>query len=109
MGSFVNHFNANEIAFYGLPAGDEASMLHDFLRTLVKITAASLVVGVILGHFGITPDHLIQTVGLSQERMIELAQRGWAWAAPNLFLGALVIVPLWFLIILVRPPRPRND
>ena len=31
------------------------------------------------------------------------------WALPNLMLGALVIVPVWFLIYLFRPPRPRSD
>ena len=31
-------------------------MLHGFLRTLVKVAVASLIVGTILAHFGITPD-----------------------------------------------------
>ena len=30
------------------------------------------------------------------------------WALPNLMLGALVIVPFWFVIFLFRPPRPRD-
>jgi hypothetical protein len=84
-------------------------MFHDLLRTVVKVAVASLVVGAVLGHFGITPDQLMQRVGLSQERVLELARHGWEWALPNLLLGALVIVPLWFLAFLVRPPRPRND
>lgn len=84
-------------------------MFHDLLRTLVKVLVASLVVGAAMGHFGITPDQLMQTVGLSQERLVELAQRGWAWALPNLLLGSLVIVPVWFLIYLFRPPSARSD
>ena len=31
------------------------------------------------------------------------------WALPNLMLGALVIVPVWFVVYLFRPPRPRSD
>jgi hypothetical protein len=84
-------------------------MLHDLLRTLVKVLLASLVVGAVMGHFGVTPDQLMQTVGLSQERLLELVQRGWAWALPNLLLGSLVIVPVWFLIYLFRPPGARSD
>ena len=84
-------------------------MFHDLLRTLVKVTVASLVVGAIMGHFGITPDQIMQAFGLSQERVVELAQRGWAWALPNLLLGSLVIVPVWFLIYLFRPPGARSD
>jgi hypothetical protein len=79
------------------------------MRTLVKVTIASLIVGTILTHFGITPDQLMKGLGVSQERMLELAQQGLAWAAPNLLLGSLIIVPVWFLIYLFRPPGARSD
>jgi hypothetical protein len=84
-------------------------MFHGFLRTLVKVTVASLVVGTILTHFGITPDQLIHAFGLSEDRVMELARQGVTWALPNLLLGSLVIVPVWFLIYLLRPPGARSD
>jgi hypothetical protein len=76
---------------------------------MVKITIASLVVGTIMAHFGITPDQLMREFGLTQERAMELVQRGLTWALPNLLLGSLVIVPVWFVAFLLRPPRPRSD
>jgi hypothetical protein len=79
-------------------------MLHVFLRTLVKVTIASLIVGTVLAHFGITADQIIGAIGLSQQRLIELAERAASWALPNLLLGSLVIVPIWFLLYLFRPP-----
>jgi hypothetical protein len=79
-------------------------MLQGFLRTLVKVAVASLIVGTVLAHFGITTDQLIHEVGLSQERIMELARQGLTWALPNLLLGSLVIVPVWFVIYLFRPP-----
>jgi hypothetical protein len=84
-------------------------MVHGFLRTLIKVTVASLIVGTILAHFGITPEQLIKASGLSQDRVVELARHGFTWALPNLLLGALVIVPVWFLIYLFRPPGARSD
>jgi hypothetical protein len=84
-------------------------MFHAFLRTLVKVTVASLIVGTILAHFGITTDQIIQASGLSQERIMELARQGVSWALPNLLLGSLVILPVWFLIYLFRPPGARSD
>jgi hypothetical protein len=84
-------------------------MIHGVSRTLVRIAVASLVVGSIMAHFGITPEQVVQQSGLSQERLIELARYGLAWALPNLVLGALVIVPVWFLIYLFRPTRARSD
>jgi hypothetical protein len=90
------------------PAG-EAHMVHGLVRTLVKVAVASLIVGAIMAHFGITPDLLMKEAGLSQEQLLELAHRGLNWALPNLLLGSLVIVPVWFVIYLFRPPRPHSD
>jgi hypothetical protein len=84
-------------------------MLGRFTRTVVKVLVASLIVGTILAHFGLTPDELMRTAGLSTERLEELARAGLAWALPNLLLGALVIVPVWFLFYLFRPPGESRD
>jgi len=83
--------------------------MHAFLWTLVKVLVASLVAGVILNHFGITPDELIRYSGMTREQLEELARRGFDWALPNVMLGALVIVPVWFLIYLFRPPGPSRE
>ena len=84
-------------------------MFHAFLRTVLKVTVASLLVGTVLTHFGVTPDQLMRSVGLSQERLMELARAGFTWALPNLITGSLVIVPVWFLIYLFRPPGTRSE
>ena len=79
-------------------------MLNPLIRTLVKVAVASLIVGTILTHFGITAEHLIKESGWSYERVADMARRGLAWAAPNLLVGAMVILPVWFLLYLFRPP-----
>lgn len=84
-------------------------MLQPLLWTLIKIAIASLVAGVILNHLGITPDELMRQFGLSRERVEELARQGLAWALPNVALGAMVIVPVWFLVYLFRPPGRSSD
>ena len=84
-------------------------MFPAFLRTLIKVTVASLVVGALMAHFGITADEVMTQFGLTQERLMELARQGITWALPNLLLGSVVILPVWFLIYLFRPPRARSD
>jgi len=84
-------------------------MFENLLRTLVKIAVASLIVGTILGHFGITPGTLIREAGLSPDRVVELGRRGIEWAVPTMLLGALIIVPIWFLAYLFRPPRASDE
>ncbi len=84
-------------------------MLHPILRTLVKVAVASLVVGTILGHFGITPEQLMREFGLSADRLEDYARTGLSWAWPNVLLGSLVIVPIWFLAYLFRPPGQSSS
>ncbi len=84
-------------------------MLNRLTRSLVKVVVASLIVGTILAHFGITTNELMKAAGLSSERIEELAREGVAWALPNLLLGSLVIVPIWFLLYLFRPPGESRD
>ena len=87
-------------------------MLNPLIRTLVKVVVASLIVGTILSHFGITAEHLVKDFGLSYERIEDVARRGLSWAAPNLLVGAMVILPMWFLLYLFRPPsssRQKQD
>jgi hypothetical protein len=96
---------ANQRAF----ARDGDRMLGSLTRTVVKVLVASLIVGTILEHFGITAHELMQAAGLSTDRIEALARDGLAWALPNLLLGSLVIVPVWFLLYLFRPPGESRD
>jgi acetyl-CoA acetyltransferase len=88
---------------------DRAPMLNPIVRTLVKVIVASLVVGAILSHFGITAEQLMREFGLSADRIEEFAKQGFTWAWPNVLLGSLIIVPVWFLIFLFRPPGQSSS
>ncbi len=84
-------------------------MLPRLLLTLVKIVVASLIVGTILSHFGITTEQIMRDVGLTPERVAEIGHRAWDWALPNVMLGSLFILPIWFVIFLFRPPGPSSE
>jgi hypothetical protein len=38
-----------------------------------------------------------------------MAREGVIWALPNMLLGSLVIVPVWFVAYLLRPPGESPD
>jgi hypothetical protein len=84
-------------------------MVETLLRTVVKIAVASLIVGTILAHFGITTGALMKEFGLSADRMVEIGKQGVEWALPNMLLGSLIILPVWFLVYLFRPPGARDS
>lgn len=84
-------------------------MLFSSMRTLVKVLVASLIVGTILSHFNITSDMLLREAGITPERVMDYGRQAWDWAAPNVLLGAMIIVPVWFVIFIFRPPGASSD
>ena len=84
-------------------------MLGRLFVTLVKVAVASLIVGTVLAHFGITADQVLKDFGVTPERIVDLLRQGFTWALPNLLLGSLIIVPVWLLIFLFRPPGARSE
>ena len=77
--------------------------------TVVKVAVASLIVGTVLAHFGITADQILQDLGATPDRLLELVRQGFAWALPNLLLGSIIILPVWFVVFLFRPPGARSE
>lgn len=79
-------------------------MLARLFASLIKVAVASLIVGTVLAHFGITADQVLKDMGVTPERLTELTRQAFAWALPNVLLGSLIIVPVWFVAFLFRPP-----
>lgn len=75
------------------------------LSTIIKIAVASLIVGGILSYLDISAAELLTDLGVTPETVFVLLQKGAEWAIPNIILGSLVIVPVWVVIYLFRPPR----
>jgi hypothetical protein len=82
--------------------------VYGFLCALAKLTIASLLAGAALHAVDISAADLLGNLGLTPERVAELAKSALAWALPNIMLGAIIILPAWFVIALLRPPRARD-
>lgn len=75
------------------------------LSALVKIGLASLVTGAALSALNLSAAELLAEIGLTPELVFGMLQEGAEWAIPNIVLGSMVIVPIWFVTYLLRPPR----
>ncbi|WP_412051187.1 MULTISPECIES: DUF6460 domain-containing protein [unclassified Hoeflea] len=75
------------------------------ISAIVKIGLASLATGAVLSALNISAAELLEEIGLTPERVFALLQEGATWAIPNIVLGSLVIVPIWLVTYLLRPPR----
>ena len=84
-------------------------MFARLLATLIKIAVASLIVGTVLAHFGITAEQILTDMGVTPERLAEIARQAFAWALPNVLLGSLIILPIWFVAFLFRPPGTKSE
>jgi hypothetical protein len=65
----------------------------------------SLITGAGLSALDLSAKDILMELGLTPERVGELLQIGAAWALPNIILGSMVIVPIWLVVALFRPPR----
>lgn len=75
------------------------------LSAIFKIAVISLATGAGLSAFDVTAADILARIGMTPERALELAQQGLQWALPNLLLGSMIIVPIWIVVYLLRPPR----
>ncbi len=73
--------------------------------TILKILIASLITGVILNKLDLSAEQVLLELGVPPENVITLIENGLTWAAPHLVLGSMVILPVWLIVFLFRPPR----
>lgn len=65
----------------------------------------SLLVGAGLSFVNISAEDILGTVGLSPLQLWIYLIEFRDWAIPNIILGAFIVVPIWLLFFLIRPPR----
>ncbi|WP_306026950.1 DUF6460 domain-containing protein [Stappia sp. MMSF_3263] len=76
-----------------------------FLSTVLKIGLVSLITGAVLAEFDVSAADLLAGAGLTPEELADYAVRTWRWALPNIILGSMIVLPVWLVIYLFRPPR----
>ena len=80
-------------------------MVLRFATTGLKIIIASLLVGFVLSAMNITAEQVLNDVGVTPDKILLWMQNAMNWALPNIMLGSIIIVPVWIVVYLFRPPR----
>ena len=75
------------------------------ISTLIKISIASLATGMVLHRLNLSADEVLVELGITPDTVMGAVERGVIWATPNIILGSMVIVPVWLVVYLFRPPR----
>lgn len=75
------------------------------LSTLAKIAIASILTGLVLEKLDLSAEQILAELGMTPEAVMTMVENGLTWAVPHLILGSMVIVPVWLVVYLFRPPR----
>lgn len=78
--------------------------------TVIKILIASLLLGIVMHWFGITPRSLIHNFGDSVVRIFGTFTSFIDWAVDYILVGAVIVVPIWLIVFLAeRVKRNRGS
>ena len=76
--------------------------------TLVRLVLLSIVVGIVFSVLGITPFNLIERIQQLVGRIIDLGFDAFRSVFTYFLLGAVVVIPVWFVVRLLKLGRPRD-
>ncbi len=79
-------------------------MLYNALAALVKFTIASVAIGATLSVLDIRAADVLTDMGVTPDKMRIVLSDAVDWALPHFMLGAMVIVPIWLVLFLLKPP-----
>mgnify|MGYP005811946713 CR=1 FL=1 len=80
-------------------------MFYNLMSTLVKFILGAVLIGALLNEFNISANQVLTDVGFTPDRIMSILREGVDWALPHFILGAMVLVPIWLVIFLLKPPR----
>ena len=77
--------------------------------TIIKLLIASLLVGMVMHWFGITPRNLIHNFGDSVVRIFGTLTSFIDWAVDYILVGAVIVVPIWLIATLLKMAKGRKS
>jgi hypothetical protein len=72
------------------------------VSTVLQLVVWSVVVGVVLSALGITPFNLFDRLGIIVRRISDLGFGAFHWAFQYFLLGAVIVVPVWLIMTVLR-------
>ena len=77
------------------------------LGVIIRLVILSIVVGIVLSALGINPANIVERIGLLIRRIYDLGFGLFADAFNWFLLGAVIVLPIWFLSRLLSSFRNK--
>ena len=81
---------------------DHKSSRYPSISTIAQLIIWSVVVGVVFSALDITPKNLIDRLGFIARRIYDLGFGAFHWALQYFLLGAVIVIPIWLVMRLLR-------
>jgi hypothetical protein len=78
------------------------------LAVALRLALLSVIVGLMLSVFGITPHNFLRTLDQFARSIYDLGFGAFEWMFNYLVLGAMVVVPVWVVIRMLRAGDPKS-
>ena len=78
------------------------------VSTIIKIAIFSLLVGLALAFFDISPRSLVENLGETVVDIYEVVLSFFKWAFKYILLGAVVVVPIWLVFFLIGLAKKKK-
>lgn len=78
-------------------------------KTIFKLAVVSLIVGLFMSFFDITPQSILNNFGETVAKAYQTVI-GWGeWMVPYILLGATIVLPIWAILALLRLGGRKKD
>ena len=78
------------------------------VSTIVKLIIACLLVGLVLSTLDVDPRNILAIGQAVIEWLIEVGGEFFAWAVTHILTGAIIVIPIWVIIHLLRTAKSRD-
>jgi hypothetical protein len=83
-------------------------MPRNILSTVFKLFIASLLVGMVMHWFDITPRSLVVDFGATMGRLFDTLAGFFGWAAEYVLYGACIVLPIWLIVTLLDRAKGKR-
>lgn len=80
------------------------------IAVIVKLAVLSILLGVVLSAFGVTPHNILSVLDDWARQIYEMGFGAVEWLLRYLIVGAIIVVPIWLIVRLLKSADgPRNE
>lgn len=79
------------------------------IAVMIRLIIMSVVVGIVLAAFGLSPLELLEAIQRLAVRVYNMGFDAIEWALQYFLLGAVIVIPVWFISRLFSTSSKKSD